>query len=39
MVGTSTSAHRNRNVGELVDTQSQRQTLSLFKAGIINIVM
>jgi dsRNA-specific ribonuclease len=39
MVGTSAPSYRARNVGELIDLGSQRHTLSLFKAGIINLVI
>jgi superfamily II DNA helicase RecQ len=39
MVGTSAHTHRAKNVGELIDINAQRHTLSLFKAGVINLVI
>lgn len=39
MVGTSVHSYRAKNVGELIDINAQSQTLSLFKARIINLVI
>ena len=39
MVGTSNHTHRTKNVGELIDVNSQKHTLSHFKAEIINLVI
>lgn len=39
MVGTSASTQRTKNIGELCDLSSQKHTLSLFKAGVVNIIM
>ena len=39
MVGTSTNSLRAKNLGELIDVKSQKHTLSLFKRGIINLVI
>ncbi|TAQ90330.1 hypothetical protein B7494_g1341 [Chlorociboria aeruginascens] len=39
MVGTSVSSHRTRNVGQLIDLEGQKDTLSLFKSGQINLVV
>jgi len=38
MIGTSASPYR-RNIGELIDVKTQQQTLSLFKAGVINLIV
>jgi dsRNA-specific ribonuclease/ERCC4-related helicase len=39
MVGTSAHKYRTKNIGELIDVNSQKHTLSLFKAGTINLVI
>lgn len=39
MVGTSAYGYMAKNVGELIDTNAQKHTLSLFKDGIINLVI
>ena len=39
MVGTSANPSRKRNVGELIDVDTQKNTLALFKAGILNLVI
>lgn len=39
IVGTSSSVNRPFNIGELADIKSQKDNLSLFKAGIINLMM
>lgn len=38
MIGNSTSPYR-RNIGELIDVDMQRQTLSLFKDKVINLIV
>jgi hypothetical protein len=39
IVGTSAHTNRARNIGELIDTDSQKNALSLFKSGRINLVI
>ena len=40
MVGTSsTHTYRTKNVGEMIDVNAQKHTLSLFKDGVINLVI
>ena len=38
MIGASTSPNR-RNIGQLLDVDMQKQTLSLFKSGVINLIV
>jgi hypothetical protein len=38
-VGTSVSSYRDRDMEEFIDTELQRDTLSHFKAGIINVIV
>jgi hypothetical protein len=38
-VGTSAHTYRARNVGELIDLGSQKQTLKRFRDGIVNLVI
>ena len=38
MIGASTSPNR-RNIGEMLDVDMQKQTLSLFKSGVINLLV
>jgi hypothetical protein len=39
IVGTSAHTNRARNIGELIDTDLQKNALSLFKSGRINLVI
>ena len=39
MVGTSNHSCRAKNVGELIDINAQKHTLSLFKNGVLNLVI
>ncbi len=39
IVGTSAHTNRARSIGELIDTECQKNALSLFKAGRINLVI
>ncbi|KAG0646281.1 ATP-dependent helicase DCL-2 [Hyphodiscus hymeniophilus] len=39
MVGTSANNYRTKNLGELIDVIPQKHTLSLFKAGVIKLVI
>jgi hypothetical protein len=39
IVGTSAHNNRARNIGELIDSDSQKDALSLFKSGRINLVI
>jgi ERCC4-related helicase len=39
MVGTSTSVYRTRSIGELIDVEEQKHTISKFRAGSINLVV
>jgi dsRNA-specific ribonuclease len=39
MVGTSNHIYRAKTVGELIDINAQKHTLSLFKTGVINLVI
>lgn len=39
MVGTSVSTRRTRNISELIDVGAQKNTLSLFKSGALNVLI
>jgi hypothetical protein len=39
IVGTSAHNYRSRNMGELIDSESQKNVLSLFKSGRMNLVI